>query len=159
MTISRIILTACCLTTVTAFAQRLELPAKSPGAKVTQTVGLTDITIEYSSPAVKGRKIWGGLVPLDTVWRAGANAATKITFSKPVTIDKTEVPAGSYGIYAIPGAKEWTLILNKELTNTDNYKKDTDLLRLTVKPAAIPLRERLANQITNFTDDAASIDL
>ncbi len=155
----RVVLVACCLTAVTASAQKLELPAKSPGAKLTHTVGLTDITIDYSSPAVKGRKIWGGLVPLNEVWRAGANAATKITFSKDVIVGDTAVPAGAYGFYAIPTAKDWTLILNKELTNTQGYKKETDVVRVTVKPAAIPARERLAYVISNFTEDVASIDL
>ena len=144
-----------------AFAQRLELPAKSPGATVKQTVGLTDITIEYSSPAVKGRKIWGALVPYNEVWRTGANAATKFTFSKDVEIEGTQVPAGTYSFFAIPTAKEWTLILNKvpNQSGAFDYKKENDLLRLNVKPATIAARERLLYAVSNFTDDTASIDL
>jgi hypothetical protein len=146
---------------VPAFAQQLQLPAKSPAATLKQTVGLTDITIEYSSPAVKGRKIWGALVPYNEVWRTGANAATKFTFSKDVEIEGTQVPAGTYAFFAIPTAKEWTLILNKEANQGGafGYKKEQDLLRLNVKPAAIPARERLAYLVSNFTDDTASIDL
>jgi hypothetical protein len=154
------VLSLCCLS-LPAFAQRIELPAKSPAAMVKQTVGLTDITIEYSSPAVKGRKIWGALVPYNEVWRTGANAATKVTFSKDVEIEGTPVPAGTYAFFAIPTAKEWTLILNKVANQGGSfgYKKESDLLRLSVKPAAIPMRERLAYLVSNFTDDTASIDL
>src|SRR5690606_4616469 len=84
-----------------SYAQ-LQLPAPSPKASVMQTVGLTEITIDYSSPGVKGRTIWGDLVPYDKVWRAGANAATKITFSQNVSINGTEVAKGTYSIFAIP---------------------------------------------------------
>src|SRR3954452_15629791 len=90
----------------------LDLPRPSPFAKVVQTVGLTDITVDYSSPGVKGRKIWGGVVPFDQVWRTGANSATRITFSKDVTVGTTKVPAGSYSIFTIPGADAWTVIIN-----------------------------------------------
>jgi hypothetical protein len=155
------IIAACCLTALTAFGQPLQLPSKSPGAKITQTVGLTDITVEYSSPAVRGRKIWGALVPYNEVWRTGANAATRVTFSKDVEIEKTPVPAGTYSFFAIPTATTWTLILNKvpNQGGAFNYKKEDDLLRVTVKPVAIPSRERLAYLVSNFTDDTASLDL
>src|SRR5207237_1427973 len=132
-----------------------------PGAMVKQTVGLTDITVDYSSPAVRGRKIWGALVPYGQVWRTGANAATKVTFSKDVTINNVAVPAGTYAFFAIPTATTWTLILSKEANQGGafNYKKEQDLLRVDVKPAAAPMRERLAYLITNFTEDSASLDL
>lgn len=93
------------LAAIPAFAQQLELPRPSPSAKITQTVGLTDVTVEYSSPGVKGRTIWGQLVPYDQVWRAGANATTKITFSKDVIVGSTPVKAGSYALFFIPGKK------------------------------------------------------
>lgn len=149
-----------CVLSVPAFAQ-LKLPALSPSAKVVQTVGLTDITIDYSSPAVKGRKIWGGLVPYDAVWRAGANHATNITFSAPVVVDGKDLAAGTYSFFVIPTAKTWTLILNKSADQwgSGEYSKDNDVVRVTVTPAAIPNRERLAYGITNFTNDAANIDL
>src|SRR4051812_27534598 len=92
----------------------LDLPRPSPFAKVSQTVGLTDITVDYSSPGVKGRKIWGGLVPYDQMWRAGANTATKVTFSKDVTFAGKPVPAGSYSFFLVPGKSEWTVVLNKK---------------------------------------------
>src|SRR5262245_30429216 len=137
----RFVVAVCCSIALSASAQQLQLPAKSPGAKVTQTVGLTDITIEYSSPAVNGRKIWGALVPYNEVWRTGANASTKFTFSKDVEINGTAVPAGSYSFFAIPTAKEWTLIFNKDAAmSVFKYNKDTDLMRFTVKPAVAPMR-------------------
>ncbi len=143
-----------------AFAQ-LKLPPLSPEAKVVQNVGLTTITIDYSSPAVKGRKIWGGLVPMDTVWRAGANHSTTINFTQPVVIGEKEIAAGTYGFFAIPGAASWTLIVSKanELWGSDDYKPENDIVRVTVKPTAIPNRERLVYLVTNFTNESANIDL
>jgi len=87
-----------CLAAGAAHSQQLELPRPSPLAKASQAVGLTDVSIEYSSPAVKGRKVWGGLVPLGQLWRTGANMATKLTFSKDVTIADKPVPAGTYAL-------------------------------------------------------------
>jgi hypothetical protein len=143
-----------------AFGQQLQLPRPSPGAKMSQTVGLTEITLEYSSPGVKGRKIWGGLLPYDQLWRAGANQATKVTFSKDVTVGSTPVPAGAYAFFAIPGPNQWTLILNKDVNaTTDNYKKEQDLVRVQAQSKAIPHRERLAYLISDFSDDSASLDL
>jgi hypothetical protein len=144
-----------------ASAQQLELPRPSPFAKVVQTVGLTDITVDYSSPAVKGRKIWGGLVPFDELWRTGANHATKITFSKDVTVAGKAVPAGTYAIFTIPARESWTVILNKNPNQdgTRDYKKDLDQLRFTVKPAAAPPRERMTFLFSDFTDSAATLDL
>jgi hypothetical protein len=156
----RLIAALCCALATPAFAQ-LKLPPLSPEAKVSQTVGLTNITIDYSSPAVKGRKIWGGLVPLDKVWRAGANHSTTIAFTQPVVIGDKELAAGTYGFFAIPGATSWTLIVSKanELWGSDDYKPENDLVRVTVKPTAIPNRERLVYLVTNFTNETANIDL
>jgi len=140
----------------------LDLPRPSPFAKVWQVVGLTEITVDYSSPGVKGRKIWGGLVPYDQMWRAGANSATKITFSKDVTFAEKKVPAGTYAFFVIPGKTTWTVILNKKADQAGtgrDYKQEDDLLRVTVHPKAAPFRERLAYLVTDFTDDKASLDL
>src|SRR5215469_12796306 len=111
---------------------QLQLPRPSPAAKVSQTVGLTEISVEYSSPGVKGRKIWGAVVPYGQVWRTGANSTTKITFSKDVTVADTPVPAGSYAFFAIPTAGEWTLILNKDFNQggSAKYSKDLDVVRV-----------------------------
>jgi len=114
----------------------LDLPRVSPKATVSQTVGLTDISIAYCRPGVKGRVIWGGLVPYDQVWRTGANEATTITFADPVTVNGTPVPAGTYGLFTIPGLKEWTVILNKgaKQWGAYEYKQAEDLLRFQVTP-------------------------
>ena len=140
---------------------QLQLPQPSPKASVMQTVGLTDITIDYSSPGVKGRTIWGEVVPFDAIWRAGANAATKITFSRDVTINGTNVSKGSYSVFVIPSkTADWIVVLNKNATaSTGEYKKEEDLLRLNVKPQTVPMRERLAYSFSDFNDAVATINL
>jgi Protein of unknown function (DUF2911) len=156
----RYLFAALCCLALPAFAE-LKLPALSPSAKVVQTIGLTDITIDYSSPAVKGRKIWGGVVPMDQVWRAGANHSTNITFSAPVVVGEKTLAAGTYSYFVIPGAKSWTLVLNElhDQWGSGDYNKEKDVVRITVTPQAIPNRERLVYLITNFTNDSANIDL
>lgn len=153
-------ITACILLAAGMSHAQLQLPQPSPKATVTQTVGLTDITIEYSSPGVKGRTIWGGLEAYDSIWRAGANASTKITFSKEVTIEGTSVPKGSYSVFIIPSKGDWTIILNKNASaSVGQYKMVEDMVRVKAKPQEIPFRERLAYAVTNFTDSTASIDM
>jgi Protein of unknown function (DUF2911) len=140
----------------------LELPLPSPHAKVWQVVGLTEIAVEYSSPGVKGRKIWGELVPYDKMWRAGANQATKVIFSRNVTFAGKPVAAGTYAFFVIPGKDSWTVILNKKVDQSGtarDYKPEDDLLRVSVKPRPAPFRERLAFLVTDFTEDKASLDL
>lgn len=144
-----------------ALAQQLELPRPSPAAKVSQTVGLTEITVDYSSPAAKGRKIWGGVVPLNELWRTGANSATKVTFSKDSTVADKPVPAGTYALFTIPGKDSWTVILNKNPNQggTGQYKQDLDLLRFQARPQAVPQRDRLTFIFTGTTESATSLDL
>jgi hypothetical protein len=140
----------------------LDLPRPSPFAKVVQTVGLTDITVDYSSPGVKGRKIWGSVVPYDQMWRAGANNPTKVTFSRDVSFADKPVPAGTYAFFVIPTKGAWTVILNKKPDQAGtgrDYKQADDLLRVQVTPKPAPFRERLAYLVTDFTDDKASLDL
>ena len=91
---------------------------------VKQHVGLTDIEIDYSRPGIKGREIFGGLVPYGKVWRTGANQATKIIFSTPVKLNGAEIPAGTYGLFTIPGKDEWTVIINKGAEQWGAYKYD-----------------------------------
>ncbi|MEY4905462.1 MAG: hypothetical protein RLZZ292_3277, partial [Bacteroidota bacterium] len=86
-------------------AAQLKTPAPSPTGKIIQTAGLTDITIEYSRPSAKGRKVFGGLVPYNELWRTGANGSTKVTFSEDVTIGGNALPKGTYALYTIPGEK------------------------------------------------------
>jgi len=140
----------------------LDLPRPSPFAKVTQTVGYTDITVDYSSPGVKGRKIWGNVVPYDKMWRAGANNATKVTFSRDVTFAGKPLAAGTYAFFVIPTKGAWTVILNKKADQSGTgaaYNQAEDALRVSITPKAAPMRERLAYLVTDFTDDKASLDL
>jgi len=118
----------------------LTFPQLSPGASIKQTVGLVDVEVEYSRPSMRGRKIFGGLVPYGEVWRTGANAATKLTFGADVKLDGHAVPAGSYALVTIPGETEWTVILSKVTGDWGAYAYDekNDLLRLKVKPVALP---------------------
>ncbi|MBT8236820.1 MAG: DUF2911 domain-containing protein, partial [Bacteroidia bacterium] len=90
---------------------QMQTPAPSPFSKIEQKVGLTDVTVEYSRPSMKGRTIFGDLVPYDKLWRTGANARTKITFSDDIKFGSTDVKAGSYGLLTIPGMSSWDVIL------------------------------------------------
>lgn len=108
----------------------------SPRRETTGNIGDVTITINYGSPGVKGRNIWGGLVGYDQVWVTGAHKATAINFSKDVMIGGQKVPAGTYAFFTIPNPEEWTIILNKNYQQhlTDDYKEAEDILRLKVKP-------------------------
>jgi hypothetical protein len=141
---------------------QLDLPRPSPSAKVTQVIGLTEISVEYSSPAVKGRAIWGALVPYDQMWRTGANQATKITFSRDVIFGDKPVPAGSYALFTIPAKAAWTVILNKKAEQAGtgrDYKADLDLVRFQAHARPAPHRERMTFLFSDFTDDKGLLDL
>jgi hypothetical protein len=121
----------------TSFAQaELVLPRISPKSSLTQTIGLTDFTLTYSRPGVKGRAIWGGLVPYDKPWRTGANEATSLTVTDPITFGGQKLPAGTYSLYTLPTANEWTVVLNSEkhLVGSVDYKSDKDVLKIQVRP-------------------------
>jgi hypothetical protein len=119
----------------------VQYPAVSQHASVTQTVGLTDITITYSRPGVKGRTIFGGLVPYGQVWRTGANTATQFAVSTDVTIEGQKLPAGTYSLHTIPTADSWTLVFNSVANQwgSFNYDASKDALRVTVKPMKSPV--------------------
>ncbi len=124
---------------ISAFAQTsLKLPETSPEAMVRQRVGITDITITYHRPLVAGRKVWGGLVPLGQVWRAGANENTVIEFSTPVLVEGKPLAAGRYGLHMIPTAEMWTIIFSKmaDAWGSYTYSESEDALRVPVKPRA-----------------------
>lgn len=154
-------LAALAAATVTpAVAQSLEVPAPSVKAKVEQRVGITDFAVEYSSPAVRERKIWGGLVPFDKVWRTGANASTKLTASRDFTFGETAVPKGTYSVFTIPGASSWTVILNKDAdAGTGEYDPKNDAARATVNPATSGARERMTFLFSDTTDGSTRLDL
>lgn len=121
------------------------LPRTSPRASVMQAVGGAEIAIAYGRPAVKGRKIWGGLVANGRVWRAGANEATTFSFNREVRIDGRAVAAGRYTFFAIPGDSEWTMIFNRvpRQWGAFDYNPAFDALRFTVRPAEMPHEEYL----------------
>ena len=139
----------------------LELPQPSPSARVEQQVGVTKFSVSYSSPGVKGRQIWGELVPYGELWRTGANAATTLEASRDFTFGGRKVPAGSYALYTIPTTSTWTVSLNKNPNagGTRGYDKKNDVARITVTPAQAPPRERLAFLFSDTTDDATRLDL
>lgn len=136
-------------------------PQLSPKASVSQIVGTTLVEITYHRPAVRGREIWGRLVPNGKIWRMGANEATTLRFSDPVQIHGHKVPAGTYALFAIPGPDAWTLILNKRAVQSGAYEYDAkqDLLRLDVKPKAVPHTEWLTYEVYPAGHGTAYVDL
>jgi len=143
-----------------AFAE-LTLPRVSQKATVTQTVGLTDVTVQYCRPGVKGRVIWGELVPYDKVWRTGANEATTFSFSKPVKINGQALPAGLYSFHTIPGKTSWTLIFNKTAEQWGSYEYDAtkDALRVQVTPVTGPNQEWMEFSFSDVATDHATVEL
>lgn len=154
-----------CLLAVTLFtishAQSLvlDLPRQSQGAKVSQRIGITDITISYHRPLANDRKVWGGLVPYGEVWRAGANENTTITFSDPVTIEGKPLDKGTYGLHMIPNADEWTVIFSKNSTSWGafTYKQAEDALRVNVKPQASEMHNALTYDFDQLRPDSAVV--
>lgn len=123
---------------IVASVKAQELPVPSPYAEVMQRVGLTDVKIEYSRPGVKEREIFGGLEPYGQVWRTGANAATKISFSTDVFIMGKKVEAGTYSVVSVPGEEMWEVMLNTDLKVTENsHEAENDILTLEVKPTTL----------------------
>jgi hypothetical protein len=143
-------------------ASGLEFPQASPPASFKERIGLTAVSAEYSRPGVKGRKIFGGLVPYGEVWRTGANTATKITFSTDVSFGGTAVPSGDYALFTIPGPSEWTVILNKVSGQWGSYAYDEkkDAARVKVKPVAMPdLLETMTIALTDLRDESAMLTI
>lgn len=138
--------------TQVAVAQPEHLP--SPHAEVSQTIGLSDVTVSFHRPGVKGREIWGDLVPYGAIWRAGANASTTLTFESDVKIGGETVKAGTYGLFVLPTADEWTFILNTNTeTNGRHPGEDTDVVRITATPEDAPHQERLVYSFEDLVDD------
>jgi tetratricopeptide (TPR) repeat protein len=138
-----------------------DLPQPSPTATLSQRVGLTDFTIEYSRPSSKDREIFGALVPFDKLWRTGANKATKVSFNAPVMFGKKLVPAGDYSLFTIPSQAMWTIILNKEteLWGTGDYNADMNVVSLEVKPMKAPSVESFTIDINELRNESALITL
>jgi tetratricopeptide (TPR) repeat protein len=148
--------------TITSGFSQIDTPRPSPLAITTQKVGLTDFTVTYSRPSAKGRKVFGDVVPMDKIWRTGANMATIFKADSDFIIDGQTVPAGEYALFAIPGASEWTMILSKtaKQSGTSNYKQEEDQLRFKVKAEAYPVAiESFTIQFASLRDDAATVEL
>lgn len=146
------------LISVAIYAQ--DLPQPSPKAMVMQRVGLTDVTIEYSRPGVKGREIFGDLLAYGQLWRTGANAATKFTISTDVMIEGNELKAGSYSIFTIPGKDEWKVMFNKNATaSSSQYKAEENALEISVKPMSSEATERMMFSFRDVTDKEAAVQL
>ena len=146
---------------VSTVAQQIKTPRPSPDATVTQIVGVTEVSIDYSCPGVKGRKIWGELVPYGEVWRTGANEVTSITFSDVVKVNGNELQAGTYGIHTIPGESEWEFIFSKDakVDGGSNYEPEKDALRIKVKPEQNQFVERMTFLFTDVTDKSVNVNL
>ncbi len=137
-----------------------KVPQLSQAASVTQTVGLTDITVTYHRPGVKGREIWGKLQAYDKVWRAGANEATMVTFSDDVTIAGQQLKAGQYSFFVTPRQGDWTVIFNSTPQwGAFNYDSTKDVLRFSVKPEVIPNEEWLSYSFSDLTINSAKLVL
>jgi hypothetical protein len=148
-------------TALAAQAPALVLPQASPEAELRQKVGLTDIQVTYHRPAVNGRKVWGGLVPYGQVWRAGANENTVVTFSTPVHVGATTLPAGSYGLHMLPTEGQWTVIFSSQSKAWGSFSYDAkeDVARLGVTPVPTESTDRLDYTFDDPSDHAVTLSL
>jgi len=146
---------------VRAQSALLNLPDASQHARVTQRIGITDITIDYHRPLVRGRKIFGGLQAYGQVWRAGANYNTTVEFSDPVTIEGQPLPKGVYGLHLIPGETSWVVIFSRNSTSWGSftYDKAEDALRVTVKPQTIENHEAFSYDFDDPKPNSALITM
>ena len=147
-----------CLLSTLFGQQNLNLPDASQHATVMQQVGLTDVKIDYHRPGVKGRQIWGALVPYNQVWRAGANQNTTISFSNDVIIAGKKIPAGIYGLHMIPTETDWTIILNRDYRAWGSffYNERNDMMRLTATPEACDFQEWLIYSFDEVTPNSTT---
>ncbi len=145
-----------------ANSQNSDTAKKSIPAQAKKFVGNTDIVINYTAPAVRGRQIWGALVPYDKVWVSGAHKATTLEIGKPFKVGDRVIPAGKYALFTIPGKDEWTVIINKNWDQhlADEYSVEQDLVRIKVKPLQHEeLTERLKYEIDQRGENIADVIL
>lgn len=141
---------------------QVKMPAPSPTQTVKQDFGIGTIELTYSRPSIKGRKIFGELVPFNKLWRTGANAATKIVLSEPVEIGGKRLDTGTYVLYTIPGIDTWEVIVNKGLKNwgIDGYKETEDVVRFKVEPAKMKKKlETFTMEFSDVTSETCSLDI
>lgn len=159
----KIFITGALLLTLTTGTAQIRTPQASPHALVEQTVGLTDIKIEYSRPSAKGRSVYGELVPFGRMWRTGANANTIITFSQDVVISGKTLPKGSYALYTQPKADSWDVVFYADTNNwglPEKYDDKKEALRATVKPEFLSRNvETFSININNIDNDGASLEI
>lgn len=156
-----IMLTAALAVTLVNAQTQVRIPQLSQAAKVSQTIGLSEVSISYHRPGVKGREIWGNVVKYDEVWRAGANEPTLITFSDEVTIEGKKLAAGTYRFVVIPSKTgDWVLIFNSEIKNWGTvYDAKYDTLKIMVKPETISNEEWMSFSFTDLTPASARVVL
>lgn len=154
------ILSSAALLVATAFHAQ-DLPQPSPKGKVQQVVGLTNVEVEYSRPSIKGRVIFGDLVPFDKLWRTGANLNTTIEFSAPVKFGDVDVKAGKYSLFTVPGKEVWVVHLNSntELWGEDEFKAEENVATIKVRAEGADLTETLTIDIANVVNDRAELEL
>lgn len=147
--------------TSTIYAQAIDIPRPSPKASVSQMIGVNNISVTYGRPSVKGRKIIGGLVPYDKVWRAGANEATTISFEHSVIFEGNPIIKGTYGLFMIPNENHWTIILNKEAKQWGAYNYNTahDILRIKITPVKSSFTEQCTYAFHKVTKSEATLVL
>jgi hypothetical protein len=144
-------------------AQTLKTPAPSPLQTIKQNFGLGEIGVEYSRPSAKGRVIIGDVVPYGSIWRTGANSATKITLGEDTKIEGNPIAAGTYALYTMPGKDAWDLMFYKDLTlggDVGEYKKENEVLRVSVKPTALTQKvETFTINIADVTATTCNVEL
>lgn len=149
----KIIISSLLVWSTITYAQ-LSIPVASPRQTVEQQFSTSKITVDYGRPAIKGRKVFGELVPYGKVWRAGANSATKLTFAQSVNFAGKTVPAGTYGLFVIPSEKEWKVILNKDAQQWGAYSYDE---KLNVTEITVPV-QKLAEKQELFAIELNPLD-
>lgn len=158
-----LLLVAFGFSSMNSFAQKINMPAPSPAQTVTQKFGLGEIIIDYSRPAAKGRAIFGDLVPFDKIWRTGANASTKITFSDVVKVEGVDIKPGTYALYTIPHRDSWEIMLYSDLTlggNVGDYDQKNEVARFKVRPTESSVNtESFTINLDNVAPTSASITM
>ena len=129
----------------------------SPNAAVSQTIGLTEVSLTYGRPSVRDREIFGGLVPFDRVWRTGANEATAVTFSGDVLIEGEHVEEGTYSLHTIPGEESWTIIINDILSWGNQYDEGGDVVRVEVDSMESHFLEQMMIYFENISEDSGDL--
>src|SRR5688572_5483713 len=146
---------------ISGLSAQISMPQPSPLGTISQKVGLTDVTIAYSRPSAKGRKVFGDLVPYNELWRTGANRSVKFTVSDTVSVGGKKIGKGDYSIFTIPGEKDWTIIINKavDLSGTNGYKETDDIVRISTPVVKNSFTETFTFNFANLTNTSADVEI